>query len=118
MVSGMISWQSKLSKRRADEGWVACLSSALLPRRTLESRAMPKMRDYVDGIRGPGTWDQMHDKIDRKEVFGWEMPPVEVDGIITHIFPGEDREVTLEQVKDSIRRALLEIADPNDMGKA
>jgi len=62
-----------------------------------------KMREYVDRIQGEGTWDRMHDLIAKQEIFGWPMPPIEVDGATVSIFPGVDREVTLEEVKDAIR---------------
>lgn len=69
-----------------------------------------KMREYVDGIQGPGSWDRMHDMIDKMIIFGWEMPPVEVDGRKVHIFPGSDREVTLEQVQNEIRKVFAQTA--------
>lgn len=72
-----------------------------------------KMREYVDGIQGDGAWDRMHDLIDKKDIFGWKMPPVEVDGKEVFIFPGEDREVTLEQVKESIRKVMRSLYDKN-----
>jgi len=65
-----------------------------------------KMRQYVDGIQGSGSWDDMHDKIDRMEFGGWTLPPVEVDGKKVNIFPGTDREVTLEQVQAEIRKVI------------
>lgn len=65
-----------------------------------------KMREYVDVIQGEGAWDRMHDCIDRQELFGWSLLPVEVDGPKVHIFPGDDREVTLEAVQDQVRKAL------------
>ncbi len=68
-----------------------------------------KMRDYVDGIQGAGSWDRMHDLIDRQELFGWSMPLVEVDGHRVHIFPGADREVTLEAVQDEVRKVLRDV---------
>lgn len=71
-----------------------------------------KMREYVDNIQGPGSWDAMHDKIDQMEVNGWTMPPVWVNGHKISIFPGTDREVTLEQVQDEIRKVLS--AKPED----
>lgn len=69
-----------------------------------------KMRDYVDEIQGEGSWDNMHDLINRMEIPGWDMPPVEVDGAMFNIFPGTNREVTLEAVQDEVRRALASIA--------
>lgn len=71
-----------------------------------------KMREYVDSIQGPGSWDRMHDLIERKELFGWTMPPIEVDGATVNIFPGEDREVTLEQVKDELRKVFAQVGGP------
>jgi hypothetical protein len=70
-----------------------------------------KMREYVDRIQGEGTWDRMHDLIAKQEIFGWPMPPIEVDGATVSIFPGVDREVTLEQVKDAIRKVFRELGD-------
>lgn len=69
-----------------------------------------KMRDYVDGIQGTGSWDRMHDMIEDGKILGWSMPPVEVDGRTVHIFPGTDREVTLERVQDEIRKTLKRMA--------
>lgn len=68
-----------------------------------------KMREYVDAIQGEGAWDRMHDLIDRKELFGWTQPTVMVDGKSISIFPGENREVTLEQVQAEIRRVFASI---------
>ena len=53
------------------------------------------------------------------------MPPVVVDDKLVHIFPGTNREVTLEEVKNEIRKSLkrfreLESAPdsgPPDSGK-
>lgn len=67
-----------------------------------------KMREYVDSLRGAGSWDQMHDLIDQKHILGWELIPVEVDGRKVSIFPGSSREVTLEQVQNEIRKALAQ----------
>ena len=66
-----------------------------------------KMREYVDNIQGEGSWDRMHDLINDMNLFGWSMPEVEVDGSMVAIFPGTDREVTLEQVQNEIRKSLL-----------
>lgn len=71
-----------------------------------------KMREYVDGIQGQGSWDRMHDLINQKMLGGWTMPPVEVDGRKVSIFPGNDREVTLEQVQNEIRKCFR-----NDPGR-
>lgn len=68
-----------------------------------------KMREYVDGIQGAGSWDRMHDLIEAKSIAGWDLPPVEVDGRHIHIFPGEDREVSLEAVKNEIRKVFASI---------
>ncbi len=65
-----------------------------------------KMREYVDKIEGEGSWDRMHDLINDMNLFGWSMPEVEVDGAMVAIFPGTDREVTLEQVQNEIRKSL------------
>ena len=32
---------------------------------------MTSMREYVDGIQGPGSWDRMHDLIADGQLFGW-----------------------------------------------
>jgi hypothetical protein len=69
-----------------------------------------KMRDYVDGIQGPGSWDTMHDLIDKQQILGWDLPPIMVDNHLVHVFPGTDREVTLEAVQNEVRKALAEIA--------
>lgn len=66
------------------------------------------MREYVDGIQGAGSWDRMHDLIARMEIFGWDMPPVEVDGHKVHVFPGTNREATLEQVQNEVRRVFAQ----------
>jgi len=65
-----------------------------------------KMREYVDNIQGHGSWDNMHDL---KRIFGWSLPPVSVDGHKVHIVPGENREVTLEEVQNEIRKAFAAI---------
>lgn len=70
-----------------------------------------KMREYVDSIQGEGSWDRMHDLIDAKNILGWDMPMLDVDGYLVDIFPGEDREATVEQVKDAVRRVLKQIKD-------
>lgn len=68
-----------------------------------------KMRDFVDGIQGAGSWDRMHDLINRQQIFGWSMPPIDVDGHQVYIFPGSDREVTLEQVRNEVRKVFREV---------
>lgn len=76
-----------------------------------------KMRDYVDAIQGQGSWDRLHDAINGMQLFGWDMPPIEVDGKTVHIFPGTDREVTLEAVQNEIRKAFSQVgglSDPDD----
>lgn len=70
-----------------------------------------KMREYVDGIQGAGSWDRMHDRIAGKQIGGWSMPPVEVDGLQFNIFPGTDREVTLEAVQAEIRKVFKPLPD-------
>lgn len=80
-----------------------------------------KMREYVDGIQGEGAWDNMHDKIANMDLFGWRMPPVIVDGRKVNIFPGENREVTLEAVQAEVRKAFAQVADsriPRHNGRA
>lgn len=69
-----------------------------------------KMREYVDGIQGEGSWDSMHDLIDNMIVPGWSLPMMDVDGVTVAVFPGSDREVTLEAVKNEVRkfRRLME----------
>lgn len=76
-----------------------------------------KMRDYVDGIQGDGSWDRMHDLIDKMQIFGWEMPPITVDGATVWIFPGENPEATLEEVQSEIRRVFREIDIPDLPGR-
>ena len=68
-----------------------------------------KMRKYVDSIQGAGSWDRMHDLIGKQKLFGWEMPPITVDGAVVHIFPGSDREVTLEAVQNEVRKTLRSV---------
>lgn len=65
---------------------------------------MTTMREYVDGIQGEGSWDRMHDQINGMNLHGWTMPELDVDGIKVAIFPGSDRECTVEQVKNEIRK--------------
>ncbi len=74
-----------------------------------------KMREYVDGIQGAGSWDRMHDLIEQKQIFGWEMPPITVDGAEVRIFPGTDREVTLDAVIAEIRKSFERIGIPSQM---
>lgn len=82
-----------------------------------------KMREYVDSIQGEGSWDRMHDAINGMNLFGWEMPPVVVDGKTISIFPGTNREVTLEEVQNEIRKSLKRVASgkvkdqPPDSGR-
>ncbi len=66
-----------------------------------------KMREYVDSIQGDGAWDRIHELIQQGRIDGWVMPPVNVDGHEVRIFPGEDREVTLEQVQNEIRKLIM-----------
>lgn len=73
-----------------------------------------KMREYVDAIQGLGSWDRMHDKIEKMDLFGWTLPPVWVDGKKVNIFPGADREALLEDVQKEIRKAFAQI----DKGEA
>jgi hypothetical protein len=74
-----------------------------------------KMREYVDGIQGVGSWDRMHDAIDRQEIRGWTLPPIEVDGMHVNIFPGTDREVMLEAVQNEIRKVFAQRDDWEDI---
>lgn len=71
-----------------------------------------KMREYVDSLQGAGAWDRMHDLIDQKRLGGWSMPPVDVDGQEVHIFPGTNRDITLEQVQNEIRKSFVRIGGP------
>ncbi len=71
---------------------------------------MTKMREYVDEIQGSGAWDGMHDLIGEMSLVGWDMPPVTVDGKVFHVFPGTNREATVEEVQAEIRRALALVA--------
>lgn len=68
-----------------------------------------KMREYVDAIQGAGSWDHIHDCISRMDITGWSLPSVEVDGRKVNIFPGSDREITLDAIKTEIRRVLAQI---------
>jgi hypothetical protein len=81
------------------------------PRPDPEGDATMKMREYVDGIQGAGSWDNMHDRIAGGHIGGWSMPPVDVDGMRVNIFPGTDREVTLEAVQAEIRKVLRPLPD-------
>lgn len=74
-----------------------------------------KMREYVDSLQGEGSWDRMHDSISKMDLFGWDMPPVEVDGRTVHIFPGTDREVTLEAVQNEIRKSIGRAKEMKDI---
>lgn len=65
-----------------------------------------KMREYVDVLRGQGSWDRMHDLIDQQQTHGWDLIPIEVDGVKVSIFPGHNREVTLQEVQDEVRKAM------------
>lgn len=67
------------------------------------------MRDYYDATHGAGAWDRMHDLIAQKNIFGWEQPEIEVGGHTVSIFPGEDRECTLDQVKDELRKVFAQV---------
>jgi hypothetical protein len=78
------------------------------PKRSLNAGDQMKMRAYVDGIQGPGSWDRMHELINRNQALGWVMPPIMVDGVVVQIFPGLDREVTLEEVRTLVRKRLRE----------
>ena len=66
-----------------------------------------KMREYVDNIQGKGSWDRMHDFMNKGEILGWDLPSIDVDGMKVNVFPGTDREVTLEQVQNEIRKVLI-----------
>jgi hypothetical protein len=68
-----------------------------------------KMRDYYDATHGRGAWDRMHELIAQKIILGWRQPGIEVDGRKVSIFPGEDRECTLEQVQDEIRKVFAQV---------
>lgn len=63
-----------------------------------------KMRELFDRNNGKGTWDRMYDS----GLF--EKVPIKVDGTMVSIFPGTDREVTVEKVEAEIRKALTVIA--------
>jgi hypothetical protein len=68
-----------------------------------------KIRDYVDELQGKGSWDSMHDLIGAGQIRGWTMPTIDVDGRSVDIFPGRNREVTLEAVIAAARSALAQI---------
>jgi hypothetical protein len=78
------------------------------PNRKPREAAM-KMRQHVDAVQGEGSWDRMHDAIDRGDSSGWSLPPIEVDGMRASIYPGEDREVTVETVNDEIRKVFRQV---------
>ncbi len=71
---------------------------------------MTTMREYVDGLQGEGAWDRMHDLIEEMQIGGWTMPPVIVDGRKVSIFPGSNREVTLEDVQNEIRKVFKQMS--------
>jgi len=73
-----------------------------------------KMREYVDAIQGAGAWDRMHDLITDGKIFGWRLPPIHVDGTTVYIFPGTNREVSLGEVRDEIRKAFAQKAQASD----
>lgn len=64
------------------------------------------MREYYDAKHGPGSWDRMHDKIDDMDIFGWVQPELIVDGHTVSVFPGTNREVTVEQITAELRKVL------------
>lgn len=68
-----------------------------------------KMREYVDSIQGAGSWDRMHDLIEKKQLFGWRLPDIDVDGHKVSIFPGTNREVTLDEVKNELRKVFAQV---------
>lgn len=59
-----------------------------------------KMRDLFDKANGASAWDQMHDS----DIF--LNVPINVDDTMVSIFPGTDREVTVEKVQAEVRKAL------------
>jgi len=69
-----------------------------------------KMREMFDKANGAGAWDRMHDS----GIF--ENVPVRVGETMVSVFPGSDREVTVEKVQSEIRKALIEIAHTPSVG--
>lgn len=69
---------------------------------------MTTMREYYDKAHGAGAWDRMHDLISHGELSHWKQPDIEVDGRTVSIFPGTNREVTLEQVQTEIRKIFAQ----------
>ena len=70
------------------------------------------MRDYVDGVQGKGVWDRMHDILEKgpdlATIGDWDLPEITVDGVTVAVFPGTNREVTLEDVEGEVARVLAE----------
>lgn len=63
-----------------------------------------KMREMVDAANGEGAWDRMHDSGLFEKVL------INVGDTIVSIFPGTNREVTVETVRAEIRKALAWVA--------
>lgn len=63
-----------------------------------------KMREMVDKANGKGAWDRMHDS------GMFDLRSLRVGETMVSIFPGTDREVTVEKVEAEIRKALAYIA--------
>lgn len=68
-----------------------------------------KMREYVDKLAGEGAWDDMHDLFEDGSFSGLSTIPVMVDGAVVNIIPGTDREITIEQVKAEVRKAIAQV---------
>src|SRR5689334_1054700 len=65
-----------------------------------------KMREHVDATMGNGAWDRMHDLIAVGRLDGWTLPPMVVDGVSVSLFPGSNREVTVEEVEAEVRKCI------------
>lgn len=67
------------------------------------------MREYYDKKHGEGAWDRMHDLIYKMQIHGWVQPDFDIDGKYVSVFPGTDREITVEAVEAELRRVFLQI---------
>ena len=67
------------------------------------------MREYVDDLAGPGTWDVIHDLFKGGDFSGVSTFPLIIDGKVVYIIPGTDREATVEQVQAEVRKAIAQV---------
>ena len=67
------------------------------------------MREYVDKLAGEGAWDAAHDQFKKTGVLSLPTFPLVVDEITVDILPGTDREVTVEQMRAEVRKAIAQV---------